>query len=1068
MKKTVLLALFAFMGIGVSYAQKAVTGVVTDASDGNPIPFASITVKGTAAVTSTGNDGSYSIVLPEGSNVLVFSFFGMESQEVSVDGRSIIDVALMPDIISLDEAVVTAMGLKRSEKSLGYAASTVKAEDLNAAKPVSVMSGITGKMAGVNISTSGATGSSQKVIIRGVSSFSANNPLYVVDGVPINDNYQGTSGLNQSTDFGSQSGDINPDDVESVTVLKGASATAIYGSRAANGVILITTKRGIKDEKVRVEYSGSLTVSNVLRTPLFQDMFGQGWPLYDPAENGSWGPKLDGMTREWGAPLNSEGKYDPVNGVYQKKPFSYVKDNIRDFYENGLEFSNNVSVSGGSKSTSFVMSYNNTTSDGVIPTNVDKFARNTFSFRGNTAYKIFEASYDVNYVRKDVSLVRGGQGSNGGATTFQELIQMPVDLSLVRDLRDFNNPYNNTDNYYTWYADNPYWVIANNFSKYQDDRVYGKVEVSLGLLDGLKATGRLGGDFANSRTQTQSAILEPTSGSWAYGHKTPDYGGYQEITNYFGQIDATVLLDADYKLGKDFRVTGVLGWNLNAITSNRLHSDLGSLNVPGWYSLENGPSLPVTTTLPRTKRTIGVFGQFDGSYREWAFVGVSLRNDWSSTLPKGKNSYFYWGVNGAIILTDAIPALKSNEILNFLKIRGGWGQTGNDAPLYRTLSYFEPTKIGLGFGSLHLPLNGAAGLTQWNTIPNQDLKPEITTEVEFGLDIRMLNNRLGLDFAWYNRNTKDQIINASLSPETGFTSYTRNIGKINNKGVEIRLYGTPLKLKNLTWELGATFTKNKSEVKELWGDTKEMTIASAYDVEFKAIVGEPIGVYQVPAIATVTDQSSPHYGKTIVNASGYPTILANEYKTVGSSAPDFTMGFNTRITFYGVTVGAVFDWRKGGVFYSNTARMLDWNGNGVNTLFNERQPFLVPNSVKVSGGQYVENDIPLMRTGGVLSYWNYSSANKGMEDNAVISRSNFKLRELSIGYGLPQKWFSKTPVSSMYVSVIGRNLFMFTGDDNYYVDPENTNYGNDIVSEFGEFCAGPSVRNIGGSIRITF
>ncbi len=466
---------------------------------------------------------------------------------------------------------------------------------------------------------------------------------------------------------------------------------------------------------------------------------------------------------------------------------------------------------------------------------------------------------------------------------------------------------------------------------------------------------------------------------------------------------------------------------------------------------------------------VGVFGQFDGSYKEWAFVSLSLRNDWSSTLPITDNSFFYWGVNASAILTEAIPTLKTSTPISFLKIRGGWGQTGNDAPLYRTASYFQPTKIGLGFGNLYLPLNGVAGLTEYNNIPNTNLRPEITTETEFGFDIRFFENRLGLDFAWYNRNTKDQIISASVAPETAYTTRTQNIGLINNQGIEIRLYGTPVRVKDFEWELGITFAKNNSEVKELWEGAEEYLLASAYDVSFKAIKGEPFGVFQVPAIKTVEDVNSPHYGKVIVNASGLPVISSDKYETVGQSSPDFTMGFTTRFTYKGITLAGVVDWRKGGVFYSNTARMLDWNGNGVNTLFNDRQPFMVPNSVKeVSTGVYAENDIPLMTTAGVMNYWNYSSANKGMESNAVIDRTFVKLRELSISYNLPKQWFEKTFIKSLEVSVIGRNLFMWTASDNRYVDPEVSNYGNDIASELGEFSAAPSVRNFGGSLRITF
>jgi TonB-linked SusC/RagA family outer membrane protein len=1072
MKKITLTLIGMILAVGALIAQTVqVSGVVTDAADGQPLPGVSVVVKGTTVTSVTDANGRYTINVA-GDATLAFSFIGMKTQEEAVAGRTTIDVTLEGSTVALSEVVVTALGMKRSERSVGYATATVKTDELNAAIPLSVLDGLSGKVAGVNISTGGGTGTSQKVIIRGVSSFSSNNPLYIVDGIPIRNTYTGSSGLNNATDFGTQAGDINPDDVESVTILKGASATALYGSRAANGVILITTKRGNTDSKVQVTYTGSVTASNVLRTPQFQNMFGEGWPLFDPMENGSWGPRLDGLEHAWGAPLTN-GVYDAANGIERTKKFEFADNNIRNFYENGLEYNNNISISGGNKTTSFVLSYNNVTADGVIPGNADKYVRNTFSFRGATKYKRISAEYDVSYVRKDIDQVRGGQGqaANGGATTFQNLIQIPVDVSLSRDLKDINDPYNNVDNYFTPYAVNPYWIIQNNTSTYQDDRVYGKVEVNVEIIKGLTATGRLGGDFTNYRSYTRGGIYRPAADSWQQnGGKTAEPGYYGENYNSLEQIDAMALLNADYDLNEDFHVSAVGGWNFNQLGSSSLESYLAGLNVPNWYSLDNGSQLPTTVSFPKapTKRIIGLLAQGDISYRNWAFLGLSLRNDWSSTLPPESNSFFYWGVNASVILTDAISALKNNHILSFLKIRGGWGQTGNDAPAYRTYSYFQPTKIGLGFGNLYLPLNNVAGLTELNTIPNMTLQPEITTELEFGFDVRFLDNRVGIDFAWYNRDTKNQIISATVAPETGYTSRTRNVGLINNTGIELRLYGTPVETKDFTWNIGVTFAKNNSEVKELWDDVQEYSLGSAYDVNFKAIKGQPLGVYQVPKIRKTDD------GETVVNGNGFPITLSNEFETLGSSSPDFTMGFNTRVTYKGISLSAVIDWRQGGLFYSNTERMLDWNGNGWNTLFNERQPFLVPNSVKLvteatpnTPAVYAENDIPVMTT-TQYAYWNYSSYNKGLEGNAVLDRTYVKVRELTLSYAFPKAWFIKTPVNGLEMSIIGRNLFMWTAANNNYVDPEITNYGNDIASELGEFSAAPSVRTFGGSVRIIF
>jgi len=1077
-KLTFLLACLLLVSLGLVNAQtKSISGRVFSADDGQPVIGATVVIRGTTQGTITDVDGKFKINVPASANTLVISYVGMKT--INVEAKNNQEIRLETESREIDEVVVTAMGIKRSEKSLGYAASTVKSEDLNRATPVSVTSGLTGKVAGLSISSSGGTGTSEKVIIRAITSFNSNSPLYIVDGVPIQNSFMGSNGTNQAVDFGNQAGDINPDDVASVTVLKGASSTALYGSRAANGVILITTKRGNTDSKIKVSYSGAATVSNVLRVPQYQNRFGQGWPLLNNAgtpepglgENGSWGPALDGMQRKWGAPLDAQGLYDPA-GVQRVKPFSYVKNNLNDFYENGLELTNNISISAGNQNSSFVFSYNNVNSNGVIPTNVDTYKRNTLSFRGDTNYKKFHASVDINYVRKDINQVRDGQGGATGATTFQDIIQNPVDVRLT-DLKDINNPYNNTDNYYTGYATNPYWIIANNQSSYQDDRVYGKVELSYDILPGMKALGRVGGDFTNSRTKSRSAQLIHSTTGWQSNYAPLDIpGNYEEDYLTYGQIDATAMLSADYTLGSDFRVTGNAGWNLNQRNKQEIDAIQGSLDVPLWYSLSNGTTpaiINANIAYPiSNRRLIGAFLQGDISYKDWAFLGLSVRNDWSSTLPVGKNSFLYGGANASVILTEAVKSLQS-ETLNFLKLRAGLGQTGNDANVYLTNNKFIPTQIALGFGNLTLPLSGVSGLTESNTLGNQNLKPEISTEAEIGMDMKMFQNRLGLDVALYNKDTKNQIIVAGISPESGYTGKVRNVGWLNNKGIEIHLYGSPLKSKDFEWELGVTFAKNWSLVKELWDNVENYLWTSAYDVTYMMIKGQPVGMFQVPQIQTVTDTKSPYFGKTVVNSSGIPLTVANAYTTIGSSNPDFTMGLTTSWRYKSVSLSAVFDYRQGGYFYSNTARMLDWNGNGTNTMFNNRQPFLVPNSVKlISTGVYADNDIPLMTTGGVLNYWNYSSSNKGMEGNAVLPRTYVKLREVSLSYNFSKKLLAKTPLTDAQFSIIGRNLLMWTAAKNNFVDPDQSNYGNDITSNFGEFSSAPSVRNLGVSLKLNF
>lgn len=1056
MKKLTYLLLCLAVGIGLATAQTSkVTGTVISAEDSEPIIGASVIVKGTTTGTVTDFDGAFTLDVPSSAKTLVISYVGMIAREVPV--QPVLKVVLQSGTQNLEEVVVTAIGMKKQEKALGYAASTVKSDDLVAAKSGSVMTGLTGKVAGVNITNAGGTGSSQKVIVRGISSFDANQPLYVVDGVPIMNDFSGSgtelTALNNTVDFGNAANDINPEDVESVTVLKGASATALYGSRAANGVIMITTKRA-SAEKLTVTYDGTFMGSNVLRVPQTQDKFGQGWPDWSPMENGSWGPALDGREHAWGAFSDgSEGNLTPLT-----KPFSYVKDNIRDFYQTGFEANNNVSIRMGNDKLGLVASYGNVTSTGVMPMDADKYQRNTISLRGNAKYKRFYSEVNFNYVRKDITRPSTGQGGDG-ATMFQEILQHATDVSFS-DMKDFNNPYYNMDNFYTAYATNPYWVLANNQNKYQDDRIYGKVELQFDITENLKAVGRMGGDFSNSRQKKWNQKATYSPGSWSdLGGKNEEAGTYTERREYSGQIDATAYLNANYTIDDNITLGGLIGWNLNTRTLSWINSYLYGLQQESWFNLENGADKPITTTREERRRLVGLFAQAEFGFKNFWFVNASIRNDWSSTLPKGKNSFFYGGVNTSLILTELFPALQS-DALNFLKVRLAWGKTGNDAPVYRTSSYYVPTQIKLGFGNVYLPINSTMGMTEYNVMPNTGLKPEITTETEFGLTTHLWNNRINLDFAYYNKDTKDQIISASLAPETRYTEMTRNVGKVNNHGIEMAFSIIPVQTKDWEWEIGATFTKNWSEVKKLWDNVDEYVLKTGYSVDFVAKVGEPLGIFKVPKVATTED------GKTIVTSAGLPQVAAGEKDIIGSSNPNFLMGFNTRLSWKGFTLSAVLDWRDGGYFYSYTSQLLTFSGNSTMTVFNDRQSFIIPNSVKVVNGQYVENNIPITRS-NMYNYWNNAS-NSAQYRNWVLPKDYLKLREITISYSFPKSLMKKTPLTALQVSLIGRNLFMWTPKANNFVDPESTNYGNDIRSELGEFAAAPTTRTFGAGVKVTF
>ncbi len=1040
--------------------QRTITGTVTGKDDGLPLPGVSVKVKGAAGGASTDGSGKFSVSVPAGGTALIFSSIGYVSQTQTISSSNVMNVTLAADAQLLGEVVVTAMGQTRQARTLGYANSTVKAEEITKANNVNALSGIQGKVSGVSISNSGSVGGSTKVVIRGISSFTGNQPLYIVDGVPISDNNASTISSSRTVDLGNQVNDINPDDIESMSILKGASATALYGSRAAHGVVMITTKSGKLNQKLKVTYNGAINFSNVAMTPTTQNVFGQGWPNFAYEENGSWGPRLSGRVQAWGT---------EVDGVRQEKAYSYVEDNVRNFYETGIDHTNNISISGGSEHSSFVFSYGNVGQRGITPGNVDRFTRNNFSLRGNSKYDRFESSFSLNYVRKDANLIYSGQGTaDGGATLYQELLQTPVDINLS-SLKDTKNKYNNADNFYTLYADNPYSVIQDNGATVQDDRVYGKVDLSYELTKGLKAVGRLGGDFSTTRVIDKGAVVAFTPGSWSdVGQKAPITGRYGENFRRNNQIDATLMLQGDYKLTDDLSLNATAGGNYNQRGYNSLDAYITGLNVPEWYSLLNTSGAPINESKDVRRRLFGAFGAFDFGFKDFLYLNVALRNDWSSTLPQGKNSYFYSGANVSLLVTELFKELKTDQV-NLLKVRAAYGKTGNDAGVYLTENAYQNTNALLPSGSILLPLNGVAGLQHHKTLGNQDLRPEMTTEAEFGFEGRFFNSRVGLDLSYYNRKTKDQIISAILAPETGYTRRTRNIGNIQNRGIEAALTLIPVRSQDFQWNMGINFTKNASKVLSLYDDVKELNIYSAYSVDYVAEVGKPLGTYKVPQVERV--KSGPDIGKVVVLANGIPkTDLVNK-KEVGNSNPDFELGFSNSFTYKNISLSALVDWRKGGYFYSYTSQLSNFVGNSTETTFNYRQPFLVPNSVKevgvVNGAMTYAENTNQISVNNTYGYW-YSNTNNSMYEHAVLKRDYLKLREVVLTYALPKSFVSKLKLQNVDVSLVGRNLLTWTPSTNNFVDPEATNYGNDITSNFGEFAAGPTLRTFGGSIKVTF
>lgn len=1059
--KKLILSLFVFLVLaGAANAQdRTVTGTVTGKDDGLPIPGVSVKVKGTTNGVATGSDGKYSIRVTSGSVSLEFTSIGYVKQDIAVGSGSVYNVALSQDSQSLGEVVVTALGISKAKKTIGYAETTVKSEEINKSAAVSLVGGLQGKIAGATISnTSGAPGGSTKVILRGFSSITGGNqPLYVIDGVPLDNS---TSGSNSNYDFGNSANDVDPNNIESMSVLKGSAATALYGSRGSSGVILITTKKG-KAGKLQVDFSTAATITQVASLYKPQDTFGQGWDgTYIPSENGNWGPKYDGQLRSWGA---------VVDNSQLLKPYSFIKNNVRDALTNGLELNNNIALSGGNDNSTFYFAYGNINSNGYLPTDADSYKRNNVSLKGSTKYGNFSIDGSMNYVGKTQRFVSAGGGDSGiGSSFYEEILQIPGDIP-ISDLRDYKNKFFNVDNYFTPYAENPYYALYENGSRNKSDRVYGNVNMNYKVNNWLNIQLQQGADVSNSQAKIWHNKNAPSPGSYNDGgniegsKRAADVGNVVEQSFKTFEYDTKLNAIFNKQLSSKFDLDGLIGANYNDRGSRALSTSVEDLAIPGFYDISNSSNRPRSTEAESHRRLFGTYAQATLGYNKYLYLTVTARNDWSSTLATGQNSYFYPASSLAFIASEAFDFSKTP--ISFLKLRASYGQTGSDTDPYRINNILTATNIGLGIGNIQFPINGVPGFTVSNTLRSTDLKPEKVSEVELGGEIRLFNNRIGIDATYYSKVRKDQVLAVPIDPASGYTSSFLNFGKVRNRGVEVAFNAKPILSREFQWNLNYTFARDRNMVLELPAGLEKVIINSAYDAQFVAEVGKPLGTFLAP-VATYDPQ-----GRIVVDDTGFP-VVSSVNGSYGSMQRDFSMGLSNTFTYKDFSLGFTLDWQKGGVFYSGTADLLNFVGADEKTTWNDRKPFIVPNSVQrvidaAGNTTYVENTT-VISEGQVDDYY-YPTTNKALAyNNRILSKSFLKLREVTLSYTLPKFITGKILAQRAVFSVFGRNLVTWLPSSNKTIDPEVSNYGNDLSSEFGEFRTAPPVRFFGAALKVTF
>ena len=1067
MKKQLFILMALLVGINGLFAQtKQITGKVTSAEDGLPIPGVSVSVKGTTTGTITSSDGNFNLTVPE-NEILVFSFVGMRTKEIPITSETVYNVSLETEFIGVDEVVVTALGIRRDKKALGYSVSEFNADDFGNVGNDDATKALQGKVAGVSISAgSGAPGAATRVIVRGLSSITGSNqPLYVVDGVPINNSFssgnatENSMNVNAKVDFGNSAADINPADIETISVLKGAAASNLYGSRAANGVIMITTKRGAKNNDLQVNISSASAFTEVGRLPYFQKKFGQGWSgTFDTKENGSWGPLLDGKDRLTGY---------VVDHVQQVAPFTYKENGIRDVYEYGYSLNNTVSLSGGNNFMGWYASLTNSKNDGVLPGDVDVLDRNTVTFKGNGGTDKTKINFGMTYINRKNKTIPTGQGDDAGtgAVIYSDILYQPVNHYLP-DYRDYNYKFNNLDNYYNGYAQNPYFTLNETGAIADQNRVIANLNISQDLLEGLNISYTGGVDTYSQFSKVHGAVAKVTPGANNDGTINDVAGAVKEEARYQTQLNSDLILT--YKneveiLGGNFRYNLLLGNNINQRSFKRDNIVSKGLVVPGYYNVGNISGSAEVYTSEYKRRLVGVFGQLGLEFNDMLFINLQARNDWSSTLPIGNNSFFYPGATMGFIFTELIP---ENKTLSYGKLRLSYALAGNDAAPFMTSEIYRPSILRAGgFGFTNYPVGGVPAYEKYQRLGNPNLKPEISKELEIGTDLRFFSNRIGIDFAYYKKTTTDLIMLANIAASTGYREITSNLGQITNDGIELALNITPVQTNDFTWDFTYLYNKANMVLDELSEElgVSEYLINSAYETEFVAIPGEQLGMYRIPDYKYSPD------GKIIVGDNGLP--VEGDKILVGSSVPDFMMSFTNNLSYKGFKFSFLFDFQHGGLMYSNTANATYWSGNNEQSTTNDRRPWVVPNSVKeikdVEGNitGYVENSTP------VVDNWHeyYSSnTNKPFERSRLISRTFIKLREISLSYRFNNSLLDKTFLSTANVSLFGRNLFLWTPKGNSYVDPETTTWDNDIEGLFGEFNGAPAVRTYGLKLDLTF
>lgn len=1062
------LFLLLFITFQVVAQERTVTGTVTDKSDGLPLPGVSIQVTGTQTGTQTDANGKFSLRIPGVNNSLTFTYIGYSTQTSIIPSGNVLNVSLTQDARQLGEVVVTALGIERSRNQLPYAVQQVSGAEVSKTRGSNFISGLSGKVAGLELRQNNTMGGSVNVVLRGNKSFTGSNQaLFVVDGVPIDNTVSNTGGQRTGRggyDYGNPAADINPDNIASVTVLKGAAASVLYGSRAVNGVILITTKKGTKGLGITVNSgitTGSIDKSTFLN---YQKSYGGGYGAYYESADGYFlfrDVNNDGV-KDLVAPLSEDasygGKFDPTKMVYQWNAFDPQSPNFGkatpwvaaandpvSFFESPISFNNSVFIDGGSDKGYFKLGYTRSNDKGILANSkIDKDVANLSATYNLTDKLTAGASIDFTRTR---GLGRFGTGYDDKnlATNFRQWWQVNVDLKEQKEAY-MRNKQNVTWNFadptdlVPIYWDNPYFTRYENYENDERNRYFGNVNLNYKVASWVNIMGRISLDqYAEQQEERQAVGSVTTSNYGRYNRNFKEYN-YDLLANFNKNITA------------DIGFTGLLGTNIRRSTFEDINAFTnGGLVVPRIYSLSNSLN-PINAPAERLleRQVNGVFAGATFNYKEFITLDLAGRRDQSSALPKGNNVYYYPAASGSFLFSKLMD---DSSWLSNGKVRLNYAEVGNDAPVQSlTDVYDKPAPFGSA------TLFSVPGLKN-----NPDLKPERTRSTEAGLEMSFMNDRFGFDATVYKANTVDQILPVSISNATGYNSKFVNSGNVENRGIELSLFGTPLKTDNFSWNMNVNWTKNKSKVLELFEGSDNLVLGSFQGgVSINATVGEPFGTIRGSDFTYLN-------GQKIVAASGYYVRSATSNIVLGNANPDWIAGINNNFRYKGVSLGFLVDIRQGGdVFsldrYYGLATGMSVETTGVNDLGNPSR-----NSLATGGGII----LPGVLADGSANTKRVSNSNYGVYGYArnpaagfVYDASYVKLREMVLSYTLPGKYLNNMgPVKGIDFSLIGRNLWIIHKNlpD---ADPEdNISAGNIQGYQGGSY---PTTRNIGFNVKLRF